>query len=172
MSPQARRSNWETPDWLFDQLHREFLFTVDASADAENFKIERYWDIENDGLSRDWSRERVWCNPPYGREIWRWIRKARESSGLVVMLLPVRSETAWWCEDVLASSEIRFIQGRVHFKINGGVNPHPKGSRPVFASVIVIFGSGAGPRISTMKTPYIEKHTQQPPLLSEARRFV
>ena len=158
-----RRPDWETPDWLFDQLHEEFDFTVDASAHAGNHKLPRYWSEQEDGLSQDWSIERVWCNPPYGRDIGRWIQKAKKSGGLAVLLLPVRSETAWWCCDVLEASEIRFVRGRVHFKIDGGANPHPKGCRPVFASAVVVFdGARSGsPLLSSFPTPFIAKRERQ-----------
>jgi site-specific DNA-methyltransferase (adenine-specific) len=160
VAKRPRRGDWETPDWLFERMHEEFNFTVDASADGTNCKLSRYWDKFVNGLSYDWSSERVWCNPPYGKFIGSWTEKANQSKGLVVMLLPVRSETTWWCRDVLEASEIRFIRGRVHFKLDGGTNPHPKGCRPVYSSAIVVFrpGDRGAPALSSFPTPYIEKH--------------
>lgn len=167
-----RRHDWETPDWLFGRLHAEFDFTVDAAAHTGNHKLPRYWSEDDDGLSRDWAEERVWCNPPYGRGIGAWVEKARKDGGLAVLLLPVRSETHWWCHDVLAASEIRFVQGRVNFKLDGGTNPHPKGSRPAFSSAVVIYGNGEGPRLSTFPTPFVEKRERQLCCFEEARPFV
>ena len=73
----------------------------------------------------------AWCNPPYGREIANWVRKASEESGTVVMLLPARTDTRWFHEFVWKKTEIRFIKGRLKF---GGA----KASAP-FASMVVIF---------------------------------
>lgn len=115
-----RRSDWATPPWLFALFDREFRFTVDACAHAGNFKMPRYWSIEQDGLAQDWSKERVWCNPPYGATIGAWVRKAAESGGLAVLLVPCRTETGWWHEWALRANEMRFARGRVHFTLDGG----------------------------------------------------
>ena len=45
---------WSTPQSLFEELDREFHFTVDASATEENRKCEKYYSLENDGLKADW----------------------------------------------------------------------------------------------------------------------
>lgn len=160
-SPATRRDDWETPNWLFEKLHAEYKFTIDASAHARNHKLERYWSIADDGLAQDWTGERVWCNPPYGKGLNRWVSKARGSGALVAMLLPVRSESAWWCEDAIAASEIRFIRGRVHFKLDRLPAGGPGGNRPVFSSAVVIFGNGPGTRLSTFSTPGIEARERQ-----------
>ena len=156
-----RRSDWATPPWLFDMLHAEFRFTVDACASDWNCKLERYWSVLEDGLAQDWSGERVWCNPPYGAPVGAWTRKAIESGGLAVLLLPVRSESAWWCEDVLRASEIRFVRGRVHFEPPPDHKLGRDGSRPVFASAVVVFGNGDGPRVSSFPTPRIAELERQ-----------
>ncbi len=128
----SNRDDWETPKELFDELHREFRFTIDTCAHSQNKKLDRYWDKEIDGLSQDWSKERCWMNPPYGREIGKWIKKAAESGGLVVALLPARTDTKWFHEYILGKAEIRFLRGRLKF---GG----SKNSAP-FPSMIVIWG--------------------------------
>lgn len=69
--------DWETPPAFFDILDREFGFTVDACAAPHNAKCDRYWTREQDGLAQDWSGERVFCNPPYGRETGRSSRRRR-----------------------------------------------------------------------------------------------
>jgi phage N-6-adenine-methyltransferase len=68
--------DWSTPQWLFDQLNAEFNFTIDVCASEYNAKVQRFFTKEQDGLKQDWSGETVWCNPPYGRQIKRWIYKA------------------------------------------------------------------------------------------------
>lgn len=112
------RKDYETPDRIFTPLHEEFDFTVDVCAHELNHKLSRYFSPEMDGLSQDWSGERCWMNPPYGKEIVAWVKKARESAqagALVVGLLPARTDSGWWHNHVVPASEIRFLRGRIKF---------------------------------------------------------
>lgn len=131
---------WSTPQEVFDKLDDEFHFTLDAAATQENAKCERYYTKDQDGLKNPWGGV-VWCNPPYGRKIGLWVRKAYESThengSTVVMLLPARTDTKWFHGYILHRAEIRFIAGRLKF---GGA----KNSAP-FPSMVVIF-RGAGER--------------------------
>jgi len=121
---------WSTPQSLFDELDKEFHFTLDVCATDENAKCERYFTKEDDGLSQEWKGV-CWMNPPYGREIGKWIKKAYESRATVVCLIPARTDTAWWHDYVMKAKEIRYIRGRLKF---GG----SKNSAP-FPSAIVVF---------------------------------
>lgn len=121
---------WETPQELFDELNQEFHFTLDVCATAENAKCERFYSPTDDGLSLPWDGV-CWCNPPYGREISKWVAKAYESNCLVVMLLPARTDTKWFHKYCLLYGEIRFIKGRLRFG-------NAKNAAP-FPSMIVIF---------------------------------
>jgi phage N-6-adenine-methyltransferase len=133
---------WATPPEVFDPLDAEFDFTLDPCATAQNATTERYFTEQTDGLSQDWGRERVFMNPPYGREIYAWTRKARESAAagaLVVGLLPASTDLAWWHEDVVGhATELRWLRGRVRFLTDG-----PYRASGFFASVIVIWGLDA-----------------------------
>ena len=73
----SKTDNWATPQWLFDQLNEEFHFTLDVCADSQNAKCGHYFTREQDGLSQKWEG-RVWCNPPYGRTVGNWVKKAAE----------------------------------------------------------------------------------------------
>ena len=121
---------WATPQDTFDALNKEFQFDVDVCANESNAKCERYFSKEQDGLKMDWGGLRCWCNPPYGREIGKWVKKASESD-FCVMLLPSRTDTRWFHDYIYGKSEIRFIKGRLKFGDG-------KGSAP-FPSMIVIF---------------------------------
>ena len=125
---------WCTPKYLFDELNREFMFTVDAASTHENALVDRHWTIREDGLAQSWDGERVWCNPPYGRQISKWVKKASEAvGGVVVMLIPARTDTAYWHDYVFPNaSDIRFIRGRLHFSGSKAGAPFP--------SAIVVFG--------------------------------
>ena len=123
---------WSTPPATFADLDAEFHFETDVCALPENAKCARYYTPEIDGLAQEW-RGACWMNPPYGREIGHWVRKAYESArdgATVVCLVPARTDTAWW-HDYAAKGEVRFIRGRLKF---GG----SKNSAP-FPSAVVIF---------------------------------
>lgn len=80
---------WATPPELFKALNAEFGFTCDVCATADNAKCKEFYSPEQDGLAQEWTGV-CWCNPPYGREIGKWVRKAAESRCTVVMLLLLR----------------------------------------------------------------------------------
>jgi phage N-6-adenine-methyltransferase len=129
---------WATPPEVFKPLDDEFHFTLDPCATAGNAKVPFYYNEAQNGLAQDWAQMRVFMNPPYGREVAAWTRKAREAArhgALVVGLLPASTDLAWWHDDVLAAgAEIRYIRGRVRF-LTGG----PYRASGFFASVIVIW---------------------------------
>ena len=124
---------WETPKWLFDELDKEFHFDLDVCAIPENAKCEQYFTPETDGLSQEWNGT-VWCNPPYGREIGKWVKKAAQSNCTVVMLLPARTDTKWFHDYIYRKAEIRFLKGRLKF--GGSQNSAP------FPSMVVVFDGG------------------------------
>lgn len=128
----SRKQEWGTPQDLFNRLDEEFCFTVDVCANADNAKCGKYWTEEDDGLSKSWEGERCFMNPPYGREISKWVEKARFSNRCtVVCLLPARTDTRWFHDYILGVAEIRFIKGRLRFQ--GAKNSAP------FPSMIVIY---------------------------------
>ena len=124
--------HWATPPEVFDPLHAEFDFTLDPCCSIETAKCARFFTEEQNGLAQDWSGERVFMNPPYGREIYDWTHKARISGTLVVGLLPASCDMKWWHDDVVGHAEVRYIRGRVRF-LTGG----PYRASGFFASVVV-----------------------------------
>lgn len=129
----SRTGEWETPQRLFEQLDRTYSFTLDACATAENAKCAKYYTPEEDGLAQPWEG-RVWCNPPYGREIGKWVKKAWESTrsgATVVMLLPARTDTKWFHRYLYGKAELRFLEGRIKF--SGSRNSAP------FPSMVAVF---------------------------------
>lgn len=121
---------WETPQDFFDCLNKEFGFDLDVCALPENAKCERYFTPEKDGLDQEW-KGTVWCNPPYGRQIGKWVEKAYKSNCTVVMLLPARTDTKWFHDYIYRKAEIRFVKGRLKF---GGSKNHAP-----FPSMVVIY---------------------------------
>jgi phage N-6-adenine-methyltransferase len=114
---------WRCPPALWLPLNREFDFTIDVAADGDNALVDRYFNAEHDALAQPWTGERVFANPPYGRELDRWTAKAvtesQDNGALVVMLLPSRTGNRWFHRYVLPNAEVRFIQGRLRFMIGG-----------------------------------------------------
>ena len=134
---------WRTPPELFAALDREFHFDLDPCSSHENALTERHFTEAEDGRLEDWGTSRVFMNPPYGRAIYAWTRKARQAAAagaLVVALLPASTDTAWWHEDVLAGgAEVRYIRGRVPFLDADGRTPPEGSGRVMFPSAIVIW---------------------------------
>jgi site-specific DNA-methyltransferase (adenine-specific) len=130
---------WSTPPELFAELDREFSFTLDVCATADNAKCARFYSRAEDGLAQPWTG-RVFCNPPYGRSIGKWLERAREAAqsgeaDLVVCLVPARVDTSWW-HDTAATGEVRFLRGRIRF---GGT-----ASGAPFPSAVVVFKGPCG----------------------------
>ena len=127
------RSDWRTPIDLFRELDYEFHFTLDPCCTHESAKCEKHYTIEENGLDQDWSNEVVFMNPPYGREILKWMKKAyleSKNGVIVVCLVPSRTDTRWW-HNYATKGEIRFIKGRIKF--DGQKHNAP------FPSAIVVF---------------------------------
>lgn len=123
---------WATPQDFFDKYNEKFKFETDVCASPENAKCARFFDEKIDGLSQQWTGV-CWMNPPYGRTIKHWMKKAYESSmsgATVVCLVPARTDTAWWHEYAI-KGDVEFIRGRLRF---GG----HKNSAP-FPSAVVVF---------------------------------
>jgi phage N-6-adenine-methyltransferase len=109
---------WATPRAFFSEWDAIYRFELDVCADAQNAKCRRYFSEQDNGLAQDWAPNRCWMNPPYGREIRRWVQKAYEESlrgATVVCLLPARTDTAWWHEYILPYAKVSFIRGRLKF---------------------------------------------------------
>lgn len=130
----SRTCEWETPLPLFAELDRLFGgFTLDPCATWQNAKCACFFTREQDGLRQPWNGK-VFMNPPYGREIGQWVKKAWEASlsgALVVCLLPARVDTRWW-HDYACHGHIYFLRGRLRFG--------PAQNSAPFPSAIVTFG--------------------------------
>ena len=114
----SKTNEWATPTDFYVKLNEEFNFTLDPCATHENAKCKKYYTIETDGLNKSWKGETVFCNPPYGKEIKEWVKKAYTESlneCVVVMLIPARTDTKYWHEWIFGKAEIRFVKGRLKF---------------------------------------------------------
>jgi len=140
----SKSDDWATPQWLFDELNKEFgPLTVDVCATRENHKCPAFYSLGagQDGLTVPWHQAfgwppKCWMNPPYGREIGKWVRKAYEEAQkgcLVVALLPARVDTRWFHDWIYRrpNTDVVFLRGRLKFG-------DAKNSAP-FPSMVVVF---------------------------------
>lgn len=125
----SKSDMWETPQYLFDRLNTKFHFDIDVCATKENAKCKKFYTKKQNGLLQEWEGV-CWCNPPYGREIINWVRKASISAkngATVVMLIPARTDTKWFHEYIYRKEnvKIKFIRGRLKFGDAQNAAPFP-----------------------------------------------
>lgn len=121
---------WATPQEFFDNLNVEFNFTLDPCATSDNAKCNKYYTVAENGLEQNWQGEKVFCNPPYGRDIKDWVKKCYEESlkpnTEVVMLIPSRTDNTYFHKFIYhKAKEIRFVKGRLKFGNSNNSAPFP-----------------------------------------------
>ena len=137
----SRKDTWCTPQDFFDRLNDEFHFTLDTAATDKSAKCSRYYTPKTDGLSQPWTVEQgaVFCNPPYGRNISKWVEKASKESKYgttIVLLLPARTDTAYFHDYICGQADIRFLRGRLRFTDENGT---PAAHPAPFPSMVVVY---------------------------------
>lgn len=140
---EKQQDKWQTPPAVFEQLNKEFGFTLDAAAEPETALCDYYFTAEDDALSQDWSGQVVYCNPPYS-QLRQFAQKAKEESEkgtTVVMVVPARTDTRAFHES-LSEGEVRFIKSRLKFLQNG----QAQNSAP-FPSMVTVMGPGIKPNM-------------------------
>ena len=148
----SKKMDYCTPQDFFDELNHEFHFTLDAAATSKSAKCPQYYTPETDGIKSPWSIAgggAVFCNPPYGRKIGKWVRKAYEESRngtTVVLLIPARTDTAYFHDYIYGCAEIRFVRGRLHFTDEDG-NTY---DRAPFPSMVVIYNGNKSEKVGVI----------------------
>ena len=142
----SKDQTWETPIDFFNKVNEEFNFTIDVCATDKTAKCKVYYTPQIDSLKQNWEGV-CWMNPPYGREISKWIEKAYKESlkgATVVCLIPSRTDTKYWHDYIFKyASEIRFIKGRLKFGNSENSAPFP-------SALIIFKGNRNDFKISTM----------------------
>jgi site-specific DNA-methyltransferase (adenine-specific) len=144
LPPASRIDEWVTPPELVARLNRIYQFTLDPCADSTNAKAPKYFTEFDDGLTKPWSDERVFMNPPYSKAA-AWCAKAWQETTygtcpLVVALLPVRTDASWWHDYVLPyATSVQYFRGRIKFQLPEALAGVRKISSPQFASCVVIW---------------------------------
>lgn len=132
----SKKQDWETPQIIFDKLNEIYHFTWDLAASKKNTKCSNYFDIDRNSLDQNWSElsGNLFCNPPYGRDLRHWVKKAYEESlnkrnGCICLLIPSRTDTSYWHDYIFDKADIKFLKGRLKFEVNGNSgDPAPFGS--------------------------------------------
>lgn len=106
----SKKMDYCTPQGFFDTLNAEFHFTLDAAATGKSAKCKQFYTPETDGLTAPWNigGGSVFCNPPYGRALGAWVRKAYEEAQAgttVVLLIPARTDTAYFHDYIYTSEQ-------------------------------------------------------------------
>ena len=133
----SKSNEWDTPQDFYDKLNKEFGFNLDPCSTHDNTKCKKHFTQEEDGLLQDWGGHIVFMNPPYGRNIHKWVQKAYEESKkpdtTVVCLIPARTDTSYWHDYIFGkAADIRFIRGRLKFGNSKNAAPFP--------SAVIVFG--------------------------------
>lgn len=139
----SRSEEWATPPDFFASLHSEFGFTLDPCANDQNAKCQKFYTKADNGLSKDWGQNIVFCNPPYGRNIGDWAQKCYEASlagATVVLLVHSRTDTRYFHNWIYGKAELRFVKGRLKFGDG-------KQSAP-FPSLVAIFHPASSLRLA------------------------
>ena len=144
----SKSNDWGTPQNFYDKLDNSFgPFTLDPCSDGQNNKTDNYFTKEQNGLSQDWSGNKVFMNPPYGRAIKDWLKKAYEEgqkpNTTVVCLIPARTDTKYWHDYVMKAQAVYFVKGRLKFGDSNNSAPFPS-AVIVFTSALSPFGTIMG----------------------------
>lgn len=144
-------NEWATPQYLFKYLDDTYHYTLDPCCTKETAKCKKFYTIEDDGLAQDWSQDVVYVNPPYGRIIGQWIKKAYDESrrgATVVCLIPARTDTKYFYNYCIKASEIIFLTGRIKFIEDG---KKLKAGAPFPSCIVVFTPNQSPPKISWKK---------------------
>lgn len=153
----SQRDDWETPQVLFDKLNDLYHFTLDPCSTNTNAKCRKHYTIKDDGLAQSWAGEHVFCTPPYGREIGKWVKKCYEESQRgthIVLLIPARTDTAYFHDYIYGKADIEFLRGRLKFELDGV----PAQSAP-FPSMLVFYGFKTLEQAALPADNYIDNQT-------------
>ncbi len=136
---------WATPRGFFERLDAIFHFRLDPCAALETAKCSAYFTKEDDGLRQEWAPiGNAFVNPPYGRELPKWMRKSKEEAAngiTVVMLIPARVDTTYWQDIAFQHARcVCFMRGRLTFDHGQAGVSGVSGMSAPFPSAIVVFG--------------------------------
>ena len=139
-----------TPVEIWEDLSKEFKFTVDACASDKNHLVDKYWTKENSALQKNWDNEIVYCHPMYDSKIPKFVKKSFEHNCLTVFLLPSSTNSAYFHKyfwdsvnfKAQKNVQIRFLgkaKDQVHgykMKTDEGIFPKTGYLRPLMIVIV------------------------------------
>lgn len=127
----SKKEDWTTPKELFFKLDYIYNFTLDPCSDEFNHLCDKYYTIKENGLLQSWKNEVVFCNPPYGRKIYDWVKKCYleniNNNVEIILLIPSRTDTKFFHDFLYHNKrvDIYFIKGRLKFGNADNTAPFP-----------------------------------------------
>ena len=131
----SAKQDWETPENVLELVRKFFGGQIGCdpcTTEANPTKALSYCAFgHQDGLACSWQgNDKVFMNPPYSRELPKWIAKAcRERAGYygceIITLTPARTDTRWFRQLEKHSDAICFWHGRMKFKGAKDAAPFP-----------------------------------------------
>lgn len=139
-SARAESVVWLTPPHILEALGP---FDLDPCGAPGWKTAERVILLPENGLTAQWSG-RVWLNPPYSEEAWRWLARLADH-GRGTALIFARTETSGFVAQVWnKATALFFIHGRLHFHHANGVRAKANSGAP---SVLVAYGEEDAERL-------------------------
>ncbi len=132
----SRGSDWATPPELVSYLDKHYRFTLDVCAEKWSAKHKNYYTKKDNALTKDWSKDICFMNPPYGKDLKIWMEKAfneAKKGATVVCLVPSSTDTSWWHLWAM-KGHIIFLRGRPRFLTKEGT-----WQQTFSSSVLVVF---------------------------------
>jgi hypothetical protein len=132
------KDEWLTPPSVVEALGQ---FDLDPCAPVPERRpwsmADRHFSVVDNGLLQSW-QGRVWCNPPYGRETFKWLDKLA-SHGNGIALIFARTETKGFHSEIWGRADaVFFFKGRLRFhRVTG-----EQGDTANAPSCLVAYGRG------------------------------
>ena len=145
-STRAKSTTWLTPLEITEALGP---FDLDPCGYPGWDTARQLICLPDDGLSTPWEG-RVWLNPPYGQEVWRWLDKLADHRHGTALIF-ARTETEGFVEQVWKkATAVRFLYGRLHFHHPDGTRARANAGAP---SVLIAYGQEDAARLTTCTIP-------------------
>ncbi len=147
-SARMKNDEWLTPPHILAALPR---FDLDPCSPKVRPWPTATWHFtaDDDGLSRSWGGL-VWCNPPYGKEAGKWLKRCADH-GNAIALVFARTETDMWIRHVWGSADaVLFLFGRIHFHFVDGSRAKANSGAP---SALIAYGDNNARTLSTCGLP-------------------
>lgn len=117
----VERDEWQTPQWLFDKLNKQYNFNFDCCATKENTKTNLF--SEEDFLDLNFENTVGWMNPPFSKANYMFNHFFKVMNKGVCIYRCDNMETKVWQEIIFKNASWIFIPvGRICYEGMKGNN--------------------------------------------------